>query len=61
MFQKMYVDDPDNWQEVSKEQVRRDLANYYKDVDEVMGYIQLNGKARTPFAFYRWILKVVQQ
>jgi hypothetical protein len=54
MFQKMYVEEPDNWQPVEETQARKELSAYYNNVDEVFGYMRFGGKARTPWAFYRW-------
>lgn len=56
MFQKMYVDEPDNWIEISEEQARRELEGYYKNVSETLDYIKACGKARTPWAYYRYVL-----
>lgn len=60
MFQKMYVEEPDNWQPVEEERVRRDLANYYRNMDELIDLLKCGGKVRTPFAFYRWSLSAGQ-
>lgn len=56
MFQKMHVDEPENWQPVNEDQMRKELAPYYNNVGEVIEYLRINGKARTPWAFYRWTL-----
>lgn len=56
MFQKMYVDEPDNWQPIEEAQAREELGSCYRNVEEVIECIQRGGKARTPFAFYRWTL-----
>jgi len=58
MLQKMYVDEPDNWQPIEEAQARKELAPYYKNVGEVITCIQQGGKARTPWAFYRWTLTI---
>lgn len=54
MFEKMYVDEPDNWQPVDEAKVKHDLGGYYKDVDEVVIYLFNGGIARTPWAYYRY-------
>jgi len=56
MFLKMYVDEPDNWQPIEETRALQELGCYYKDVDLVVECLCLGGKARTPFAFYRWTL-----
>src|SRR3990172_12786046 len=56
MFTKMYVDEPDNWQPIEEAQVRQELASCYRNVDDVINCIRMGGKARTPWAFYRWTL-----
>ena len=57
MFQKMRADEPDNWQPIDEDTLRRELAGYYRDIDEIVLYIQAGGKARTPWSFYRSITK----
>jgi len=58
MFQKMYVDEPGNWQPIEEIQVRQELAGYYRNIGEVIECIQQGGKARTPWAFYKWTLTI---
>lgn len=58
MFQKMYVDEPDNWQPIEEAQAREELGRCYRNVDEVLDCMKHGGKARTPFAFYKWSLAV---
>ncbi len=58
MFQKMYADEPDNWQTIEEARMRQELGSYYRNVGEVIDCIQQGGKARTPWAFYKWTLAV---
>jgi hypothetical protein len=58
MFMKLYVDQPDNWQPIEEAQVCQELSCYYHNVGDVIECIRQGGKARTPFAFYRWTLTV---
>jgi hypothetical protein len=57
MFEKMFTDQPDQWQRIEETQVRQELGNYYRNVEEVIDWIRRGGKARTPFAFYKLTLK----
>ncbi|MCI0551285.1 MAG: hypothetical protein L0287_10040 [Anaerolineae bacterium] len=54
MFQKMYVEEPDNWQPVEDDQALKELGRYYSNVSELVDCMRLGGRARTPWAFYRW-------
>ena len=56
MFQKMYVDEPDNWQPIEEAQARDELGRCYRNVEDVMECIRQGGKARTPWALYKWTL-----
>jgi hypothetical protein len=56
-YQKMYVDEPDNWQDVDLEIVRDNLSGYYKNVDEALLVICQGSIIRTPFAFFRYVRK----
>lgn len=56
MIQKMYVEEPDNWQPISDEQAEKELCRYYSNVEELLDCMKMGGKARTPWAFYRWTL-----
>ena len=56
MIQKMYVDEPDDWKPIDEAQACKELECYYRNVGEVVDFMKIGGKARTPFAFYRWTL-----
>jgi hypothetical protein len=58
MFQKMYTDEPDNWQPIEEAQVTKELGACYRNVSEVLTCLRQGGQARTPFAFYRWVLEL---
>lgn len=55
MFQKMYKDEPDNWQEVDEKEVRYRLEEYYRSVDNAIYCMQAGMTQDTPFAIFRWI------
>ena len=57
MYQRMYVDDPDNWQPVELAEVRYRLNSYFMNVVEMLTELRNNPgqKIRTPWAFFRWI------
>jgi hypothetical protein len=57
MLEKMYADEPDNWQPIEEAQARKELGSYYRNVGEVIECIQQGEKARTPHAFYRWTVE----
>jgi len=55
MFEKKYVEE-DQWQPIDDEQARKELGRYYRNVPELVDCMKVGGKARTPWAFYRWTL-----
>lgn len=55
MFQRMYADEPDNWQEVTEEEIRKRLDGYYTNIDEVIDAVRNGAPIRTPFAFFRFV------
>ena len=54
MFERMYADEPDNWQPVEEDVIRDKLSGYYNNLDEVVQAIKDGQTVRTPFAFYRY-------
>lgn len=58
MFEKMYFDDSEqSWDYVSEEEVKRQLRNYYLDVDEIIREMKKTPvlvNARSYWAVYRW-------
>ena len=55
MFQKMYKDEPDNWQEVTEEHVREKLEGYYHSVDLAIETMKHGVPHQTDFAIFRWV------
>ena len=55
MYQRMYVDEPNNWQEISLDEAKDKLSAYYTNVDEVLMILRQGSTLRTPWAFYRWV------
>jgi hypothetical protein len=55
MFQKMYKDEPDNWHEVTEDEVRYRLEGYYNSVDLAIETIKNGVPHDTPFAIFRWV------
>ena len=53
-IERMYVDAPDTWQEVSEEEFlrRTEWAGYFKK-GTALQTLKDAGQIRTPFAFYR--------
>lgn len=57
MFQKMYKDEPENWQETTEEDVRIHLEGYYNSVDLAIDCMKHGIPHDTPFTIYRWVEK----
>ena len=57
MFEKMYADEPDNWQETEESEVRYRLDGYYINLDEVIQAMKDGSTIRTPFAYYRYTVQ----
>jgi hypothetical protein len=58
-YQKMYVDEPDQWQDVDEHSIRRSFEGYYKDVDGALAILRNGDELRTPWAIYRTRREVV--
>jgi hypothetical protein len=55
MFQRMFKDEPDNWQEVTEQDVREHLDGFYHSVDLAIEVMQQGIPHDTFFFIYRWI------
>ena len=52
-YERMYADNPDQWEPVSEAEVRRILSGYYDNVDEVLKSLDEGAWARTIGGRYR--------
>lgn len=57
MFQRMYKDEPDNWQVIDEIEIRYRLNSYYIDVDLAIVALRHGIQQDTPFAIFRWVEK----
>jgi hypothetical protein len=54
MFERMYKDEEDNWQEVTEEEVRKRLDGYYHSIDLAIEAMKEGIPHDTPFAIFRY-------
>jgi len=56
MFQKRYAGQSE-WIEVDEDAAREKLADYFRDVDNVIHDLRSGIELRTTWTFWRWIPK----
>jgi hypothetical protein len=54
MFQRRFIDQPNEWQTIEEAILKKELRGYYANLEEIIFMLFNGGQARTTYAYYRY-------